>query len=1066
MKIHIFSYEDSILEYIAGKLAGNSSDSRNKDLSKYALVFPGKRPALYLQDIFLRNFGIGSKDCLPSMFSIPEFIGFIAEKSRGKKAECDRINTPWFLYEIIKYIQKNSLDFGDLGFFKRINKFDDFFFRGLQLFDAINELDEGLIDNKVIENIKSFYSAYVPENIGRFYKHLSFIRDKFHEKLKEKGLTTSGLNYYDATDFLNNTPEFISRKFEEFEKIYFLGLSFPSNGDVDIVKALVDCGIAEFYIQIESLKDWKDYLKNIVKKCEGEEIEIVDLSKHVNSNGLGLADDNSDSFMKNSVLHLYEAGDTHSELLIFKNVLEGIGFNPEKTAVILLDAATLLPFLYYTVKQINNLDYNITMGYPLKRTPLYSLIRLIFNAQESAVYDNNNTLGQKYAARDYLNLIKHPYVKTSIGADKIAAINNIEKYVLKKGDAFVRLADIEKDCFSGEYGGYKQKQKREREGESEIGNQSADKDALIAVNVIHEYFFINFENNKITPMNFAENLLKIIELISQNNKNIFTHGFSYKLIKKTKESIDMFQNSYFKDELLEKKSIFRLFMYYMENKSATFSGIPLKGMQIMGILETRVLKFDRVIIIDVNENILPPLKKIDPILPHPIRRKIGLTTYGDYESMYRYHFRRLISGSKETHIVYVKNNKRIRSRLVEEIIWENEKKTKSLDIEGKIIPLGFKTKIFKNGKDGGGFSIDKNDDILKELDDLTSKLSASAIDTYINCPARFYYRYVLKLKETKHLKAGIGADKIGIFVHRALRGFYEGIKRNGYDIIYRFLKDDGYFKDEICRAIEEPRNIAELGINVDFGEYFIVKETAKKILYNFIKNDLKNCGTDKYIWKIIGLESEKEAQFKIEDGAGGIEKGREIRLYGKIDRIDGYKNRDIKSRGTVGADVANEGTERFLIIDYKTGASSVMPDIKKILNHGKGKPVCLNKRGDIKELIKSFQLPIYLYLFKTKQNIENYGSMDACLNLTGLTGSGKSSMPNEGGHRLYLLGDKTAKNAANFDIDAEDLMEDIFLPSLRYIIGEILNKDIPFIPDNFENRACEYCPYHLLCDKV
>lgn len=1059
MKIHVFSYEDSILEYIAGELAVNGSDS-NKDLSKYALVFPGKRPALYLQDIFLRNFNIESKDCLPSMFSISEFIGFIAEKSRGKKAECDRINAPWFLYEIIKYAQKNGLDFGDSGFFKKMNKFDDFFFRGLQLFDAINELDEGLVDNKIIGNIKSFYSAYVPENIGRFYKHLSFIRDKFHEKLKEKDLTTSGLNYYEATNFLNNTPEFISRKFQEFEKIYFLGLSFPSNGEADIIKALVDCGIAEFYIQIESLKDRKDYFKNIVKKCEGEEIEIVDLSKRVNPDGLGLAADTPDSSMKDSVLHLYEAGNTHSELLIFKNVLEGIGFNPEKTAVILLDAATLLPFLYYTVEQINNLDYNITMGYPLKRTPLYSLIRFIFNAQESAVYDNNSTLGRKYAAKDYLNLIKHPYVKASGGTDKITVINNIEKYILKKGDAFVRLADIEKDCFSGEYGGYEQKQGQGRESKSDIGDQSADKDALISVNAIHEYFFINFENNKITSMDFAKNLLKIIELIAQNNKSIFTYGFSYKLIKKMKESIDMFQNSYFKDELLEKKSIFRLFMYYMENKSAAFSGIPLKGMQIMGILETRVLKFDRVIIIDVNENILPPLKKIDPILPHPIRKKIGLTTYSDYESIYRYHFRRLISGSKEAHIVYVKSNKRIRSRLVEEIIWENEKKTKSLDIEGKIIPLGFKTKIFKSG---GGFSIDKNDDILKILDDLAGKLSASAIDTYIDCPVRFYYRYILKLKETKHLKAGIGADKIGIFVHRALRRFYEGIQRNGYDIVYRFLKDDGYFKDEIYRAIEEPYNIAGLGIDADFGEYFIVKETAKKILYNFIKNDLKNCKTDKYIWNIIGLESEKEARFRIEDG---IEKGREIRLYGKIDRIDGYKDKDAKSGGIGGVDASNESGERFLIIDYKTGSSSVMPDIKKILNRGGKKPVFLNKREDIKELIKSFQLPIYLYLFKTEQNMENYGSMDACLNLTGLTGSGKNQMSNEGGHRLYLLGNQTEKSAANFDLDAENLMEDIFLPSLQYIIGEILNKDIPFIPDNLENRTCEYCPYHLLCGKV
>jgi ATP-dependent helicase/nuclease subunit B len=1203
MKIYALTFKDSIIEYIAEKLINeakgnyedyngndnnfnnnkNSGNNRlNKDFSKYAVVFPGKRPALYLRKIISDK--INSPYYPPLMFSINEFIKFIAGKTRGIRKEVSSIDAVWFLYNIAKDIFKirsntintikinaindstthNAISLG----LKNLNKFEDFFPWGLQLFNVINELDAEAIGNDKLKSIKS-YMTDIPFSISLFYNNLSIIRENFHRKLCENNLSSPGLDYIDALKYLNvNTEVSVDALSEntfnfdkEFEKIYFTGFISLNKTESDIVTTLIKSGAAEFYTQFESLKK-EEYLKDhivskLIKSLDNPEIEHIFNNKFNNEN------------YTETVLNFYEGFDAHSELTSSVNIFNENNFDPENSAVVLPDPNTLMPFLYHVINDIDS-DYNITMGYSLKRTPFYSLFELISKAQESMTTGKDikekNKSGYKYFAKDYINLLKHPYVKTLYGKETIFAVNCIEKYIAENGYSYITLNSIESITLDHNCNNYNNHNGKVNSNAAELNNTELKS----IIQKIHKHFFINFEINKITPEDFSNNVFQIINLVIGKNSNALNYKLAPEFAKKIIEIINIFNNSYFNNEIMNKKSIFRLFKYYVDNEFAAFNGIPLKGLQIMGILETRTLKFNRVIIFDSNEDILPPIKKYDPLLPYTLRKKLGILYYTDYEALYRYYFRRLIFGAGEADVVYIKNDKKTRSRFIEEIIWDEEKKTKNLNIENKKI-LGFKTDISQNSN--LNFEIKKNSLILEIIDNIFKKLSITAIDAYVNCPVQFYYKYIACLAESDAVNEGLESGEIGTFIHGILKEFYENFKKDNCNIknIKEFdsfdrnyingkdgngnVKGKGgngneiennennlgkYIKEKINKIIEEfkindytnnkknksadnsgninSNNINNTGISeiysgdinlnlsrrskkgtVDFdiginetygGDYFLFKEMSKDLLFNFIKYDLKNNCLNEKEWEILELEREIEADFDIgQDGKG---QNKTIKLFGRIDRIDKfiYKNNlkkgedynnynennekenncSLTESANARVDGFNEGVaEDIIIIDYKTGKKAVKPDINKLLEYCCGKP--LSDRSKIKELIKSFQLPVYIYLFKqstlsagnNRTSIKDYNNINACLSFISL-----DTKTDKEKYRQYMLSANN-KNINycnnNDDADMTDIMENIILPSLRNIIKEILDPKKSFIPDTSDNKICGYCSYSLLCGK-
>ncbi|RZD16808.1 MAG: hypothetical protein EVJ46_00790 [Candidatus Acididesulfobacter guangdongensis] len=1165
-----------------------NSKTTGRDFSKYAIVFAGKRPALYLKNILSDKIGAPCEP--PHIFSINEFIKFIAEKSCGVRKDISIIDAVWFLYNITKDIfkaesyalnQKNTAapavaaDTGggsknieknndhiniNIGF-RNIKKFDDFFPWGLQLFNVINELDAEAVENSELKSLKS-YLPDMPESIRRFYNSLSVIRENFHNRLYENNLSSPGLDYIDALKYIKSGANILSKNISEdisknisdfgneFKKIYFAGFISLNKTEAYIFKTLAESGDAEFYTQFESLKKEeysKDYIVSKLLNALGNpEIECI-FSKNMQKNpqyGNDSNDSNGMNSFSETVLNFHEGFDVHSELESKRNIniLDKSNFVPETSAIILPDSNTLMPLLYHVINYMD-CDYNITMGYSLKRTPLYSLLDLVSKVQGTKLPEKNgNSIKNgstedaedkysnkknnheykykyRYFAKDYINLLKHPYIKMLCGEGAVSAADAAEEYIISNNYSYIALNDIENSVLSFD---------APHSNENSNENKDADVNILTdAIKKIHEQFFINFEADETTPENFSNKISEIINKIIISESDSSSAAADYKpapeFTEKIIEILNILGNSYCGNETMTQKSIFRLFKYYIDNEFAAFKGIPLKGLQIMGLLETRALQFDKVIIFDANEDILPPVKKYDPMLPYTLRKKLGVLCYADYEALYRYYFRRLIFGAREADIIYIKNDNKIRSRFIEEIIWDEEKKAKKLDIKNINI-LSFKTDILQ--KSSNDFEIKKNKPILEIIDKIFTKLSITAIDTYINCPVQFYYKYIAGLSEADTIKAGYaGADRVGIFEHRVLKKFYEDflttkdfnkncansaninmyantntdINKNRNTCTnttdsYTDAKTETGMKIHIktCAAADENflDNYIKEKINgiIDGCENeaddFLVKETSKNLLFNFIKHDLSNNCLNKKGWEILGLERRIEAEFNIgkyEADSDKINCEKTVKLFGIIDRIDKFKNNCTGDNNNENNDNNDnnynherdynslDSGESFIIIDYKTGKHAAKPDIDKLNDYCGGKP--LTDRSKIKEFIKSFQLPVYMYLFKQAVlNADNkkapvkdcrnagagdYAKINACLGMVSQdirTGKDK--------YRQYMF------NANKENNDGADIMENIIMPSLANIIKEISDEEKPFVPDYSDDIVCGYCSYSLLCGKI
>ncbi len=1212
MKIYALTYKDSIIEHIAEKLIkdNNYGDSSGcNDFSNYAVVFAGKRPALYLKNILSDKIGTSCKP--PYTFSINEFIKFIAEKSCGVRKDISIIDAVWFLYNITKDIfkaesydsnQKNTdapaiaadTDGGSKNIdksnnnitinigFRNIRKFDDFFPWGVQLFNVINELDAEAVKNSELRVLKS-YLPDMPESIRIFYNSLSVIRENFHNKLYENKLSSPGLDYIDALNYIKSGANIFSKDANEdmsrninnedadediicgdinenineninsnisdfrngFKKIYLAGFISLNKTEAYIFKTLAESEDAEFYTQFESLKEEeysKDYIvSKLINALGNPEIECIFPKNRQNSNNGNNgkynkeADDmnnnnndncnsgNNDTYNncnkvnKNypeTVLNFHEGFDVHSELESKRNIniLDKNKFIPETSAIILPDANTLMPLLYHVINYMD-CDYNITMGYSLKRTPLYSLLTLISKSQgtklpekngngiknsgaekaEDKDFNKKNTQGYKYkykykyVAKDYINLLKHPYVKMLCGEDAASAADAAEEYIILNNYSYITLNDIENAVLSFDV-------PHSHSDDNENFHVLID-----VIKKIHEQFFINFEADETTPENFSNKLSEIISKVTFNERITINENDSgsaaadYKsapeFTEKIIEILNTFGNSYCGNETMKQKSIFRLFKYYIDNEFAAFEGIPLKGLQIMGLLETRALKFDKVVVFDANEDILPPVKKYDPLLPYTLRKKLGILCYTDYEALYRYYFRRLIFGAREADIIYIKNDNKIRSRFIEEIIWDEEKKAKKLDIKNINI-LSFKTDMLQ--KSSSDFEIKKNKLILDIIDNIFTKLSITAIDTYINCPAKFYYKYIAGLSEADAIKDGyIGAERVGIFEHMVLKKFYEDfLAKKGFNKKCANIENinihattdialDNYIKEKINGIIDECGNEAD---------DFLVKETSKNLLFNFIKHDLSNnYFNNMEEWEILGLESKVEAEFNIWEDRSNSDKincEKTVKLFGIIDRIDKFKKRvedcnncnnyNDNNRNNDNNDDSSDSGESFVVIDYKTGKHAVKPDIDKLNNYCGGKP--LTDRGKIKEFIKSFQLPVYMYLFKQTLLNANNKKAGAEAQIKGCQNAAASGYAKINACLCMVSNDiRTGKDKYRqymFNADKENndsvgtIMENIIMPSLANIIKEISNEEKPFIPDYSDDTVCGYCSYSLLCGKI
>ena len=862
-KIYNISINDNIIEYTTNHILKRYK--KNIDFSDTAIILPSKRPSLFIKKRLADK--IKKPFIPPKFFTFDELVSEI-DNNFGNKKVISGIDSAYIIYEIVKNNIKSN-DFLNVTF-------SEFFDWSYEILNFIHSLDIEKIDNKKLLNLKlnADIGYDLPSNINTLLKYLHDIRTLFHKKLDLLNKTTTGYSYYNAS-------KNVSKCLEKYKRVILFNPYYLNKAETDLIKVLYDEQKLDVIIKGDS-KKWKA-LNKIYKDLNVEDTN--DIKDVVSDN-----------------IDVYSVNDNQLQACLAKDLISEIPKKErEKTVVIVPDNSilqTVMSQLYCVEK-----DINIAVGYPAKKTTVFSLMNSLIQTQKNK---NND----EYYVKDVVSVITNPLVKNIrfLGKPEITRIivhetvKNFDRFnrdALFKEDKFISLEKIINsknlcDILSEKVSAYWQPVSSER-----------IKDIITE---IFDLFIIDF--GKAGSMKDFGICIKNIADTIVNKSLINTYSFNIGAINILYDISSQFTNSICSHESFGTREILKVLENILLKGNISLTGSPLKGLQVLGLMESRGLSFDNVLVLSMTDSIVPSITEVSPLIPKEISNSLGIGYSGRDIDIQKYQFMSLILGAKKVSLIYSKDDSTTKSRFIEELIWKKQLKEKKLDVSNIIEGV-----VQNNKSNEIKDEYKKTDEIKKYLADF--KYSATSIDTYMKCKLQFYYKYVLRLTEQVDYDNDYESIDVGNCVHNFLENiFCKGFRHE------ELLKPD--FKEYYNKTLE--KYLSKYFSNNRTGEIFLLKKLIRNKMNLFYDKEVKR-----------NFKEVSDVEFNV-DAALNVD-GKKYKLEARIDR----------------ADINEDGTT--CIIDYKTGKA--------------GSPLYRNfvedsslTREIIAQNIKSFQLIIYKYLYE------------------------------------------------------------------------------------------------------
>ena len=714
--------------------------------------------------------------------------------------------------------------------------------------------------------------------------------------------------------------EKISDFAEETEtKFVFCGFNALTPLEEKLIRELLQKGKAECFFQADEY-----YIKDL-KQEAGKFLRKHMHWKEFNENRKFQWIENS--FCEEKNIKVYEVAGNVAQTKILPEILQEIPKeNYSKTAVVLLDENLLLPSLD-AVSFVDNL--NITMGFPIKNLGFSGAVKKLFYLQKQLEKNDKS-----YYYLDVFSVLEE-------FPDNEEDRKIIDQFTAKIEDE--NIVYISKKMM-----------------QEHLGKLS---------------YFQLFEKRTATELledlsNFCYQL-KFREIDDILYENVSLFETTFKILKNHMKDYD-FEISIDALEVLMNQLV--------NSENLDFQGEPLEGLQFMGLLETRLLDFENIILLSVNEGKLPLGNTQNTYLPFDVRRNFGLNTFLENDSIYAYHFYRLLQNSKNIYLLYNALGSGVntgeKSRFIIQMEMESPHKMEHIVIENTSEPILQEPII-----------IEKTEKVLEKLNEWKDRISASHLISYLYNPIDFYLNNILKAKETEEIEEELSQRNYGNLVHYALEELYGEIKG-------KILKESDIedlkpkINEAIDSAISELKHQPEL---YERGMNYIHKSMAAKVVEHILDYDLGLIKTGNSL-EIISLENAINAEFLMD------ENGEKINFIGYIDRID-------RLNGVV------------RVIDFKTAKAknlSVKPKEEKLED--------FMSSADSKQAL---QLSIYAYM--VLHNEKFYVNQLQC-------GIWSFAEIGKGVQTLKIYDDE--------NIDNENVS--ICMNSIKNIILEILNPEIPF----------------------
>lgn len=932
------------------------------DLSRTVLVFPNKRANLFFNEYLAEE--SDQPIWSPAAMSISDLLQKLSVQKAG-----DPIRLVCELYKVFKEETESRETLDDFYFWGEllISDFDDVdknmvdadkLFSNLQ--DLKNLMDDyEFLDEEQEEAIRQFFQNFsierrteLKEKFISLWDKLGIIYHRYRENLAELGIAYEGMLY-------RNVIEQLDTDRLKYDKYVFVGFNVLNKVEKEFFQKLQKAGKAMFYWDYDLF-----YTQRISKHEAGEFIKrnLIDFPNE-------LPESYFDIFRKPKKIRYISASTENAQARFLFSQTAQMGSEKEN-AIVLCNEALLLPVLHSIPQDVQNV--NITMGFPLAQTPVYSFINAAMELQTNGYRPDTGRFTYEAVSK----ILKHPYTRQL--SDHAT---RLERELTKTNRFYPLPSELKKDDFLT--------------------------------------ILFTPQSNIRELCDYLLRLIKSISILYRKEgeyDDIFNQLYRESIFQSHLKINRLYSLIESGELSVRTDTLKRLITKVLTASNIPFHGEPAIGLQIMGVLETRNLDFRNLIMLSLNEGQLPKAGGESSFIPYNLRKAFGMTTIEHKNAVYAYYFYRLIQRAENITLLYNTSsdglNRGEESRFMLQLLVEGPH-----EITREYLEAG------QSPQNTLEIQIEKTPEILRRLyrayDTAQPEsviLSPSALNTYLDCRLRFYYRYVAGLKTPDEVSAEIDSALFGTIFHLSAQLAYTDLTANGKMIqredLERLLRDEiklqGYvdqaFKQELFKVAPEEK-----------PEYNGVQLINSKVIVSYLKQLLRN-DLQYTPFEMVAMEKKVSEKITIQTALGPLT----LRLGGTIDRMD-----------------AKEGTLR--IVDYKTGGSPKIPaNIEQLFTPSETRPNYI------------FQTFLYAAIMSRKQPLM---VAPALLYIHRAASESYSPVIEMGEPRKPKI---PVNNFAFF--------EDEFRERLQALLEEIFDEKEPFTQTE-DIKKCAYCDFKAICKR-
>lgn len=843
---------ESFLKLVAADLYKHTEGN----LAHTAVVFPNKRAGLFFNEYLAQE--SDSPIWSPAYVSISELFRSLSPWEVG-----DPVKLVCELYKIFRRETQSTETLDDFYFWGEmlISDFDDAdknkvdtdkLFSNLQ--DLRNIMDDyTFIDDEQEEAIRQFFQNFsierrtaLKERFISLWDVLGNIYKGFRESLASQNIAYEGMMYRHVIEHLDvdKLP---------YEKYVFVGFNVLSKVEHTLFTQLKDVGKAVFYWDYDEF-----YMKENRQAVTHEAGEFI--RRNLRDFPSPLSGELFKNLSKPKEVHYIASSTENAQARYLPQWIRNNLTTPEKeTAVVLCNEALLQPVLHSLPAEVKHV--NITMGFPLSQTPVYSFLIALLELHTHGF----NFKSGRYTFQSVVTLLKHPYTRQLTGQAEL-----LEKELTRNNRFYPLPGELGKDEFLTR-------------------------------------LFTPLSGNLNLCIRLSETLQQVAGIYQANTSgtedtDAFNQLYRESLFK-AYTTINRFRTLIEEDELTVQSETFRrLLVKVLSATNIPFHGEPAIGMQVMGVLETRNLDFRHLVLLSVNEGQLPKSGGDSSFIPYNLRKAFGMTTIEHKIAVYAYYFYRLLQRAERITLMYNTSSDGLNrgewSRFMLQFLIEWPHPITRQFLEAGQSPQGTSP-----------ITVEKTPDVMRRMQSLfdvrtnpKAKFSPSALNYYLDCPLKFYYRYVAGLSAPDEVSAEIDSATFGSIFHYAAEHIYKDLTTHGKVInkeaLETLLRNEVKLQDYVDTAFKKLFfNVPQNEKPEYNGVQLINSAVIARYLKQLLQNDLRYAP-----FTFIASEMEVDEPIDIQTPKGVIKS----RIGGIIDRMD-----------------SKDGTLR--IVDYKTGGDADTP---------------------------------------------------------------------------------------------------------------------------------------------